>query len=140
MIVFRGERVDGGGMVEGYYIYDGFTSKHWIYPSNGFGSIVHPESLAVGDTNLPDKNGTKIFGSFEYEEGKMSRGGDILADEDESTYTVFFEGGSLIVSTRTGQGFYVDELPICDVTGLETDFTVIGNTHSTEELLEESNG
>ncbi len=87
MIRFRGLRVDGEGWVEGFY----FSSQnsHFIVLDsenfvrcNGFIKEIHPDSRAIGDTDLVDKNGKVIFASFECENGKMSRGGDVVRTED----------------------------------------------------------
>lgn len=158
MIVFRGERVDGGGgIVEGHHVRSG--NRHYIlddpaidhHPGCDFrdcrGCImcepieVHPESLTMGDTNLKDKNGTTIFGSFEYEDGKMSRGGDILQfmtsriGEGKNTMhklvSIFENGEFSIERTNECTGSLSAWL-------INWPAFIIGNAYSSPELLEES--
>lgn len=81
---FRGTTPEGK-VVEGYYVRS-FHGQHIILPKegccrlsgnnfHGAGVEVLPSSLAMS-TTIFDKNETEIFGSFEYEPGKMSEGGD----------------------------------------------------------------
>jgi len=88
---------------------------------------IYPESLAIGDTNLKDKNGKVIFGSFEYEKGKMSRGGDILGGGFKNR-DVIFQCGSFQI-----RGFG----PLYDDGDM---LKIIGNAYTNHEILEESNG
>lgn len=90
MIIFRGLRTDGRRWVEGSYFNKSKNSvcpelNHTITDGVTFADYILPGSLAIGDTTLKDKTGKVIFASFEYEEGKMSRGGDIAKIEDIST-------------------------------------------------------
>jgi hypothetical protein len=129
MITYRGERVDGG-MVEGQYLEwlgQSFITDYIHDRCDGTLEVdsfpVHPDSLAIGDTNLKDKNGKVIFASFEYEEGKMSRGGDILGGGFKNR-DVIWKNGSLQIR---------DFCPLYDDGGM---LEIIGNAWSNPELLE----
>ena len=91
MIKFRGTTPEGK-VVEGYYEYDRISKEYSIFyqernPDHPGGwiwreYIVPPSSLAMS-TGISDKKRTKkfpegeeIYGSFEYEPGKFSEGGD----------------------------------------------------------------
>jgi len=87
MITFRGLRTNGRGWVDGDYTNinpldcGAIDAPHIRQIGTRVWHKVHPESLGIGDTSTKDRNGKVIFASFEYEEGKMSRGGDIIERE-----------------------------------------------------------
>lgn len=101
MMIFRGV-TEQGEVVEGYY----FKVKkilHYILKFENNGLLdkgnsmwqVVPESLACSIGQL-DKHKKEIFGSFEYEKGKMSRGGDRVGQAVCNTvYDVIFKDGAL---------------------------------------------
>ena len=94
-IKFRGFRVDGKGLVEGYYVCrpDG---KHLIYwkpfpeSTNNTYHEIRPESLGQF-TGQTDKNGKEIFGAI------GEKGGDIVRI-DKSGMFIFAESKTLVVS------------------------------------------
>ena len=93
MISFRAITKETKRECFGYYAY--IQGKHYIILDDaelietdnitpmidGYVEII-PESLAQA-TDQTDKNGKIIFGSIEYEPGKMSMGGDIVEYPDE---------------------------------------------------------
>ena len=77
-MIFRGTTKDGK-VVEGWLcIWQGvvyiFDSPFNLY--NGRHEVL-PQSLAMS-TGISDKNKVPIYGSFEYEPGKLSEGGDMV--------------------------------------------------------------
>ncbi len=114
MIKFRGTTPEGK-VVEGYYVK--VTDKHFIIPAppkisfcanygeGCFGVIendsgeypneVLPSSLAMY-VGIDDKNGKKIWGSFEVD-GVMSEGGDRAKNERGETGIVVFSQGAFVL-------------------------------------------
>lgn len=101
MIIFRGYRRDGKGWVEGAFISNSEKIVEIIDSHNKIVSVVrdsiftqsgeivpvYPETLGVSTTKK-DPNGNTIFASFEYEDGKISRGGDFVTPNIGHTFQV----------------------------------------------------
>lgn len=144
MIKFRGFRVDAWGWVQGFLVRDEgkFCIQTEVINRIFHRFEVHPESLAIADTNLKDKSGRVIFASFEYEEGKMSRGGDIFAgyypwEVYEFKFGKYFvEADTMHSSNEIGHGFHLGH-SYATFTYRKNSFTLKGDAYNYPKLLEE---
>lgn len=123
-----------GNWVEGYHCK--VEGKHYIIPedayfeslayyeySKGLTRFIEINPLTLGrDTTVKDKNGKPIYGSFEYEPGKMSEGGDIYED----TLTI---GKRKVVWGGTGWcGECIEDVkPACQIVGQPYKKTLLGD-------------
>ena len=132
MIKYRGVDVQDGVLLTGYYQVvennkDG-RLMHCIATPFVEPEEVHPESLAIADTNIKDQNGNVIFASFQYEVGKMSKGGDIVEWNGERNINLhchFYNGA-----------FYLDHFS--QINEEYRIIKVIGNAYLNRDLLHEN--
>lgn len=135
--LFRGKRVDNGEWVFGFYFCmyhddDREHLHHFIIPLNvsipkdrPIGEIqveVDPTTVGQCVSNLPDKNGKKIFE------------GDIFIDPDypDAIYQVDYEDGAFVAKERTtNEQFFLRDFVVFG----EPEVEVIGNIHDNPELL-----
>ena len=141
MTTFRGNRIDNNEEVFGYYVYDGNFNQHFIFHQT-YSPIVdhlaktkiHPKSLAQY-TTINDKDGKEIYGSIEYEKGKMSRGGDICrwVDTEGRIYikevnwnkrSACWDFGVIQYNLLVDSGYY------------QTKMEILGSAYTKPELLE----
>lgn len=136
--LFRGKRIDNGEWVYGFYFCmyhddDREHLHHFIIPLNvsipkdrPIGEIqveVDPDTVGQCVSDLPDKNGKKIFE------------GDIFIDPDypDTIYQVDYVDGAFVAKERTtNEQFFLRDF----VAFGETEAEVIGNVHDIPELLE----
>lgn len=126
-ILFRGQRIDNGEWVEGYYAVietplskDGKPEKHLICNgTNVFNYEVSPETIGQY-TGLQDKNGKKVF------EGDIL---PIYEQGEEYNYKVIYNGDCFMLAMLDSeQGSYPLSIK-------NTISEVIGNIHDNPELL-----
>ena len=138
MIKFRGIRKDNGKEVFGGYL----KEKDNIFLVEPAGCLKHPicwpvipESLAQY-TTINDKSNVEIYGSVEYEKGKMSRGGDIckaIWQVDRKTTVIG------MVKYYGRFALYALENEELSLTSPQWDtLEVIGSAYTNPELLEGS--
>lgn len=132
--MYRAKRVDTGKWVYGYYVK---LEKHekisLIVPKEAFlesleqcgrhnSSAIFPfykidPTTLARNTTVKDKTGKFIYGSFEYEDGKMSEGGDRVIHEhpylDTQTVMVKYENASFYPLRCLNNSFEIIG-PACD--------------------------
>ena len=127
-ILFRGNRMDNGEWVYGYYVHIGPVSCQRAYIIPEYASALYVNEVypsTVGQyTGLKDKNGKRIF------DGDVAK---VLQGKDKDIAYVGFENGAFMLYPKTGN---IYERTLWEYWYNDWDVDVIGNITDNPELLE----